>query len=460
MASPRIINEPAEFEVNEIFFSTTDSRGLITEGNEVFERVSGYTRTELLGHAHSVVRHPHMPRCAFRLVWRYLKEAKTVAAMVKNCAKDGRYYWVVALITPCEGGFLSIRFKPTGVFLPIVEKIYEATLIAESNSPDAPMDAGESVLLAGLSKNGFASYDEFMLKMLCEELKSRDASLQSKGLSVIKGLSAKVRHSKSKLALAAAYDEGQQAYFQVSKLFTRLEEFVRLQSTLDQKSTFVTSLTSELRIASMNVSLASGRLGSDGLALGVISTYMGSASSGIAGEANQLVSGITDVSAQIQRVIFNLAAARLQLEMDMDYVHQVISREDESAQAEASHNSIAVLHGVFQETLNRAEEAIRALRESTHTLNAFSHGLSKQILGLQMAQLGGRVESSRIAAGDFDAVFSGIGDQVNRTHDELFTLEEALESLERLSNETPLLASLATGSAIRMRDSLFREKAA
>ena len=119
-----------------------------------------------------------------------------------------------------------------------------------------------------------------------------------------------------------------------------------------------------------------------------------------------------------------------------------------------------MLHGVFQETLNRAEEAIRALRESTHTLNAFSHGLSKQILGLQMAQLGGRVESSRIAAGDFDAVFSGIGDQVNRTHDELFTLEEALESLERLSNETPLLASLATGSAIRMRDSLFREKAA
>ena len=187
---------------------------------------------------------------------------------------------------------------------------------------------------------------------------------------------------------------------------------------------------------------------------------MGSASSGIAGEASQLVSGITGVSTQIQRVIFNLAAARLQLEMDMDYVHQVISRTEDHAHKEASHCAIAVLHGVFQETLSRAEEALRALRESTHTLNAFSHGLSKQILGLQMAQLGGRVESSRIVAGDFDAVFSGIGDQVNRTHYELFTLEEALEALERLSNETPVLASLATSCAKRMRDGLFRDKAA
>jgi aerotaxis receptor len=63
---PRDIARP--FGVSEMFFSTTDARGVITAGNAVFARVSGFALAQLIGQPHNVIRHPDMPRAAFRLV--------------------------------------------------------------------------------------------------------------------------------------------------------------------------------------------------------------------------------------------------------------------------------------------------------------------------------------------------------------------------------------------------------
>ncbi|MFI5336973.1 MAG: PAS domain-containing protein, partial [Opitutales bacterium] len=167
MKLPQVVlcDEPRAFAADEIFFSTTDSRGVITAGNDVFVRISGYDTTELLGRAHNIIRHPDMPRVAFRLVWSYLLADKPVAALVKNLAKDGRYYWVVALIVPMEGGYLSVRFKPTGPFQAVAEGLYARMLAEEKRvrtdgaGEDAAMDAGGRVLAEGLKANGFADYD-------------------------------------------------------------------------------------------------------------------------------------------------------------------------------------------------------------------------------------------------------------------------------------------------------------
>ena len=53
----------------ELFFSTTDRRGVIRAGNSVFVRVSHYSLQELTGSPHSLVRHPDMPAGAYRLMW-------------------------------------------------------------------------------------------------------------------------------------------------------------------------------------------------------------------------------------------------------------------------------------------------------------------------------------------------------------------------------------------------------
>ena len=99
------------FEIDELFFSTTDRKGVITFGNDVFVRVSGHPRERLIGAPHNVIRHPDMPRAVFRLLWDYVLAGRSVVAYVKNMAADGAYYWVLALVTPIRGGFLSVRLK-------------------------------------------------------------------------------------------------------------------------------------------------------------------------------------------------------------------------------------------------------------------------------------------------------------------------------------------------------------
>ena len=121
-----------DFKVSEAFFSTTDPRGIILAGNRVFTRISGYTEPELIGKPHNIIRHPDVPRAVFKLLWDTLAAGQPICAYVKNMAKDGAYYWVLALVAPMPGGYLSIRFKPSSALLPLVESVYREMRVIES----------------------------------------------------------------------------------------------------------------------------------------------------------------------------------------------------------------------------------------------------------------------------------------------------------------------------------------
>jgi aerotaxis receptor len=127
--TPRPSESP--FGAGEIFFSTTDRKGIIRSGNRVFSRVSGYGREELIGSPHNIIRHPDMPRIVFKMVWEEIEAGRPVAGYVKNLAKDGSYYWVLATIVPCEGGYLSVRIKPTTAYFEAVQPIYQDLLALE-----------------------------------------------------------------------------------------------------------------------------------------------------------------------------------------------------------------------------------------------------------------------------------------------------------------------------------------
>src|SRR4051812_27090860 len=95
--TPRDVESP--FGIEELFYSTTDRKGVILHGNDVFVRVSKHARERLVGSPHNIIRHPDMPRAAFRLVWETILSGSPVVAYVKNMAANGDYYWVTALIT-------------------------------------------------------------------------------------------------------------------------------------------------------------------------------------------------------------------------------------------------------------------------------------------------------------------------------------------------------------------------
>ena len=80
--------------------SKTNTKGLITYVNDMFCEISGYKQEELLGKPHNLVRHPDMPKEAFRDMWETLKSGNIWKGQVKNLKKDGGYYVVDATITP------------------------------------------------------------------------------------------------------------------------------------------------------------------------------------------------------------------------------------------------------------------------------------------------------------------------------------------------------------------------
>ena len=101
-ATPTGVARP--FEEEEIIVSKTDLKGRITYANDVFVRISQYPLRELMGAPHSLIRHPNMPRCVFKLLWDTIEAKKEIFAYVLNLAKSGDHYWVFAHVTPSFDG--------------------------------------------------------------------------------------------------------------------------------------------------------------------------------------------------------------------------------------------------------------------------------------------------------------------------------------------------------------------
>jgi aerotaxis receptor len=96
--------------------SETDDKGIIKFANDGFCQVAEYTVEDLIGKPHNVVRHPDMPKAAFKDLWDTVKRGEVWTGYVKNATKSGGYYWVYATVFPfesCDGsrGYLSCRRK-------------------------------------------------------------------------------------------------------------------------------------------------------------------------------------------------------------------------------------------------------------------------------------------------------------------------------------------------------------
>jgi aerotaxis receptor len=101
MPRPEPIDEEFKFEQG-LIVSSTDLKGIITYANRKFCEIAGYSREELIGKNHNIVRHPDMPRAAFKELWETIQSGKEWTGVVKNLRKDGKYYWVYSHIVPIE----------------------------------------------------------------------------------------------------------------------------------------------------------------------------------------------------------------------------------------------------------------------------------------------------------------------------------------------------------------------
>lgn len=156
---------------DDFIVSKTDPKGIITYGNPIFIEFSGYSEDELIGTQHNIIRHPDMPRSAFKLVWDTIQSGKEMFAYVKNMSKDGGFYWVFAHITPDLGtdgqivGYSSVRRCPKREAIATIEPVYRQMLEAEkrAGARDA-IAAGTQVLLDLLAKTG-VDYEELVFSL-------------------------------------------------------------------------------------------------------------------------------------------------------------------------------------------------------------------------------------------------------------------------------------------------------
>jgi aerotaxis receptor len=131
MREVSIENEEVPFPEGKLIVSRTDLAGRITHCNPSFVEMSGYTREELIGQPHHILRHPDMPAAAFQDLWDTIQQSKQWHGYVKNLRKDGRFYWVYATVIPnirngVITGYTSVRRKPSRAKVLECTKLYAA----------------------------------------------------------------------------------------------------------------------------------------------------------------------------------------------------------------------------------------------------------------------------------------------------------------------------------------------
>ena len=92
---PTPIDREVGWNKSQVVISETDVYGRITNVNDVFCNVCGYSPEEMIGQPHSIIRHPDMPKLVFKLLWDNLKVGNNFIGVIKNLAKSGEYYWVI-----------------------------------------------------------------------------------------------------------------------------------------------------------------------------------------------------------------------------------------------------------------------------------------------------------------------------------------------------------------------------
>ena len=117
------------FPENSYILSETDDKGIILYANDIFYEIAGYIPDELLGEPHNIIRHPDMPRVAFKGLWDDIQTKGFWTGVVKNLRKDGGYYWVYATVLRrvAEDGsvrYLSVRTKPSRAQVESVIPLY------------------------------------------------------------------------------------------------------------------------------------------------------------------------------------------------------------------------------------------------------------------------------------------------------------------------------------------------
>jgi PAS domain S-box-containing protein len=171
--APTLTGHERSFPANEVIVTKTDPKGRITYANQCFLSISNLQEAEALGQPHSLIRHPDMPRCIFKLLWEHLESGREIFAYVLNRATNGDHYWVFAHITPSFGadgkitGYHSNRRVPKRSAIDqTIKPLYADLLKIEAQAADRKIGMSQAYdALQEKLKSLRMTYDQFIFSL-------------------------------------------------------------------------------------------------------------------------------------------------------------------------------------------------------------------------------------------------------------------------------------------------------
>lgn len=419
---PVTINKEAKFDTNELFFSITDKESTILSGNDLFVRISGYAKSELIGQYHNLIRHPDMPRIIFKTFWEYLNAGKPIVAYVKNRTKEGGFYWVLGAVFPLKDTFVSIRIKPSSALFTAAKELYFKLLMAESMG-----GMEESALLFPklLSDLGFESYDHFMSGALLQELEGRkgvkrnfapDRILTAQGVSSL--------HRR----LLVAYGYSEKLMNEYDRWFEKIDMFVQVKTTFAEKGHLMRNLARDIVFLSLNASVSSYKVENGGETFGVLAHNIRTAAKVndvLIGEIHTVVNDLTDA---LNEMVFTVAGMRIQIEMVTYFIEETVSNEDETEISELSRNLCTLVALVWEYT-QQSRRLRQKLNEKNREIVECLDTLEKQIMYLGYIQTYGIIEAAgtQDESARFGVIFSQLKTLIRDTSEEV----EAMQKMGR-----------------------------
>lgn len=431
-------NEERPFEFDELFFSTTNWRGVIESGNEVFVRVAGYADIgELVGRPHSVIRHPHMPRVVFKLLWDYLGAGRGIAAYVKNLATDGRYYWVMALAVPTSAGYLSVRFKPSTAYFDLIRGLYPELLDIEAAHGDRTegMDAAQARLLEAVRAAGFLGYDDFMQTALAAEMAARHGHLTAhRKADPPLFLLPPDRDPQAGPSLRGTLHTVRRAEGQLQDLFSHAETFLELIKKLDGRSVFLRKLSRKIQLLSMNALIASCQMQDAGRGLAVVTDNLAWFSREGNAAIAEMTRGMSTLSTTLRETSFTVTAAKLQAEMSILFAEELLRTEGavDEARRRRTLLDLDILVASFTQSTTRMLASLPANRKPIQDLLREGNRLSEAVMMLLSVHVIGRVEAAQVSQnGHFQTLFDEVLLQLQAAQNEMRDFSANLAYLTR-----------------------------
>ncbi len=151
----------------QMLVSKTNAKGDIVYSNDCFVDISGYSKEELIGTPHNILRHPDMPRVVFYLMWKEIRRGNNIIAVVKNLSKSGDHYWVTTdfEIKKTRDGkirnYMAFRQGAPRNVVKVIEPLYRTMLEIEAKDG---MDGSAEYFEKFLEAKGI-SYDEFIKEL-------------------------------------------------------------------------------------------------------------------------------------------------------------------------------------------------------------------------------------------------------------------------------------------------------